>query len=97
MVKWTQIDSTARGNIEVCHLSEDDTYYSPFPMYHLTGQHTAHVMALTGGRVVVRDGFNTGAFWPDVRQRGCTTTVLLGAQRELRVSAATVAREQTHH
>jgi crotonobetaine/carnitine-CoA ligase len=79
MVTWAQIDSTARGNIQACHLGPDDAYYSPFPLYHLTGQHTAHVMALTGGRVIIRDPFRTATFWSDIRDYRCTTTVLLGA------------------
>ena len=79
MVTWAQIDATARGNIEVCGLDQSDVYYSPFPLYHLTGQHTVHVSALVGGRVVMRESFDTKAFWSDIEDHRCTTTVLLGA------------------
>jgi crotonobetaine/carnitine-CoA ligase len=79
MVTWAQLHATAMGNVEVCELDGSDSYYSPFPLYHLTGQHTAHVMALVAGRVVMRPSFDTKAFWNDIARHRCTTTTLVGA------------------
>jgi crotonobetaine/carnitine-CoA ligase len=79
VVRWAQLHATACGNVEACDLGDDDVYYSPFPLHHLTGQHAPYVMAVTGGSVVMRERFTSSAFWDDVRRHGCTTTTLVGS------------------
>ena len=58
---------------------EDDSYYCPFPMYHVSGKMFVYGFALTGMRGVFRESFKTDEFWPDVKRYGCTGTLLLGA------------------
>ncbi len=59
--------------------TEDDCYYCPFPMYHVSGKMTVYAIALIGMRGVIREYFKTDEFWSDIRKYGCTTTLLLGA------------------
>jgi carnitine-CoA ligase len=59
--------------------TEDDCYYCPFPMYHVSGKMTVYAIALVGMRGVIREYFKTDEFWSDIKRYGCTTTLLLGA------------------
>jgi carnitine-CoA ligase len=58
---------------------DDDAFYSPFPMYHVSGKVFVYGCALTGMRGVFREYFKTDEFWPDIKRYGCTSTLLLGA------------------
>ncbi len=57
----------------------DDSFYCPFPMYHVSGKMFVYAFALIGMRGVFRESFKTDEFWPDIATFGCTTTLLLGA------------------
>jgi carnitine-CoA ligase len=59
--------------------TEDDCYYCPFPMYHVSGKMMVYAIALIGMRGVIREYFKTDEFWADIKHYGCTTTLLLGA------------------
>jgi carnitine-CoA ligase len=59
--------------------TQDDCYYCPFPMYHVSGKMTVYAIALIGMRGVIREYFKTDEFWSDIKRYGCTTTLLLGA------------------
>lgn len=59
--------------------TEEDCFYCPFPMYHVSGKMFVYAFALIGMRGVFREQFKTDEFWPDVQRFGCTTTLLLGA------------------
>ena len=59
--------------------TEEDRYYCPFPMYHVSGKMTVYAIALIGMRGVIREYFKTDEFWSDIARYGCTTTLLLGA------------------
>lgn len=59
--------------------SEDDAFYCPFPMYHVSGKVYVYNFALRGMRGVFREYFKTDEFWSDVKRYGCTSTLLLGA------------------
>ncbi|TQM11072.1 AMP-binding protein [Pseudonocardia kunmingensis] len=78
-VAWAQLHATATGMPPYPQLTADDTYYCPYPLFHVGGKHPPYLMALAGGRVVVKDGFRTQEFWPDIRRHGCTVTFLLSA------------------
>jgi carnitine-CoA ligase len=59
--------------------TEDDCYYCPFPMYHVSGKMAVYTIALVGMRGVIREYFKTDEFWSDIKRYGCTATLLLGA------------------
>jgi len=76
---WGLMDASARGSIPIDELGPEDAFYSPFPMHHGSGRFPLALMALCGGRVVVRDRFSGTQFWEDVRKYGCTMSAFVGA------------------
>ena len=60
-------------------LGPDDAYYSPLPLFHASGKSALTQMAYCGGRLVIRDRFDTGSFWRDVDGNGCTFTLMVPA------------------
>jgi crotonobetaine/carnitine-CoA ligase len=79
LVPWAQIHATTTGSIPVADLTPADVYYSPFPLFHISGKFPLFLMALLGSQVVIREAFDTKVFWEEVAEYGCTTTLLLGA------------------
>jgi crotonobetaine/carnitine-CoA ligase len=60
-------------------MAEDDVYYCPFPVFHLSGMLPLAWLGFPGGQVVLRESFKTQCFWDDVRAFGCTVTALIPA------------------
>jgi crotonobetaine/carnitine-CoA ligase len=79
MVPWAQAHATATGCIPIEGLTEDDVWYSPYPLFHASGKIPVYAMALVNGRVVVRERFQGREFWDDIVRFGCTTTMMIGA------------------
>lgn len=90
LVSWSQIHESALGWMPVggtepdgsshtdIYRRQNEAYYSPFPFHHMAARAPIHMMALLGGRIVMRTSFKTQAFWTDVREHRCTSTELLG-------------------
>ena len=79
LVTWRQAELTATGIMPTELFEAGDAFYSPFPLFHMSGKGPLYAVALLGARVVMRRRFDTAAFWNDVRSFGATTTILLGA------------------
>jgi carnitine-CoA ligase len=79
LISWGQMNENSVGSVPEDDLSEDDAFYSTFPLFHGSGRMPLALMALSNGRLVIREKFNTDRFWEDVREYGCTTTALVGA------------------
>jgi crotonobetaine/carnitine-CoA ligase len=66
-----------------CDPFDDDpathTFYVPYAPFHLSGRSALYRGAITRGHTVVRESFSTSAFWVDVREHGCTWTLLYAA------------------
>ena len=75
MVTWAQL-STAIGRIPRDWLSDDDAFYSPWPMFHLTGRTPMITMLDVGGRFVCRERPSVSQFWTDIDGYGCTVATL---------------------
>jgi carnitine-CoA ligase len=60
-------------------LGPDDCFYSPFPMFHMSGRAAIAHGAYSQGRMVFREAFDTGSFWPDIDRYGCTFTLVVPA------------------
>src|SRR5699024_8990225 len=85
MLPWAQVAATADGITPMELFGPDDAFYSPFPMFHMSGKGPLFSMASVGGRVVLKSRFDTKTFWSDVRTHGVTTTILLGAMSQFLV------------
>src|SRR5262249_16033896 len=78
LMPWAQLYSQAVGFPRMKDLEEDEAWYMPYPMNHVGGKTPVYTMVVLNGRVVIRDGFDTGAFWKDIDDYGCTSTAFLG-------------------
>ncbi|MDY7101750.1 MAG: AMP-binding protein [Actinomycetota bacterium] len=72
---WAQVHAGA--SLMLPEADEHDVYYSPFPLFHVSGKGPIYFEAMVGGTVVLREQFDTGAFWKDIISHGCTSTLLL--------------------
>jgi crotonobetaine/carnitine-CoA ligase len=79
LVTWRQLELTASAIMPADLFDASDGFYSPFPMFHASGKGPLQAAAMLGARVIMRPRFDTAAFWTDVRDRGASTTILLGA------------------
>jgi crotonobetaine/carnitine-CoA ligase len=79
IVPWGQAYMMSTGFFPMADLGPDDVWYSPYPLFHMSGKAAIHAMAVAGGQVVIRERFSTGEFWRDVDTYGCTTAFLIGA------------------
>ncbi|MET0580276.1 MAG: AMP-binding protein, partial [Ilumatobacteraceae bacterium] len=75
VISWAQMAAII-GRIPRRLLSAQDTIYSPWPMFHVTGRSPLIAMVDVGGRVVLRERFVADQFWPDIRAFGCTSTTV---------------------
>ena len=79
LVTWRQMELTASAIMPDDLFGADDAFYSPFPMFHVSGKGPLLAAARLGARVIMRPRFDTAAFWTDVRDLRASTTILLGA------------------
>lgn len=86
LVTWTQAMLTATAIMPTDRFDGSDAFYSPFPMFHMSGKGPLYATALLGARTVIRRQFSTDAFWEDIRRHGATTTILLGAMANFLVN-----------
>jgi len=81
LLPWGHLYAFATALFDPAELTEDDAFYSPMPMHHVAQRVQSYLMALVGGRVVVRNAFSASEYWADVRRHGCTiTNVSVGAK-----------------
>ncbi|MFV0533101.1 MAG: AMP-binding protein [Cumulibacter sp.] len=79
MVSWAQMFATALGGAPGVDVGPEDVLYVPFPLFHVSGKNMIYLSSLAGGHSVLKAQFKTDEFWRDVRDYGCTITLLLGA------------------
>jgi carnitine-CoA ligase len=74
MVPWGLI---AASHGTWADLTSDDVFYSPYPLFHITGRLGVSHGCIPGGQTVMREAFKTDQFWPDVDRFGVTTTQMI--------------------
>jgi crotonobetaine/carnitine-CoA ligase len=79
---------TAQNLLQPFRVTGDDVNYTPYPLSHV-GPAYYDILStlLTGGKVVLRDGFSVSAFWPEVSRHGVTWFLCLGSVQQLLYSA----------
>ena len=75
-VPWGQLYTFARLLFKIEDLTEDDVFFSPWPVYHTSGRFGSYMMALLGGTVVYRRGFSLSSWLDELRHFGVTTMIL---------------------
>ncbi|AYH43550.1 AMP-binding protein [Azoarcus sp. DN11] len=78
-IPWALLHHTAATYGLTFERGPNQVFYFPYSAYHLSGRDALYSAALTGGRSVVRDVFSTSSFWDDIREHGCTWTLLFAA------------------
>ena len=79
VIPWAHAHASATGCIPLDGLGVDDAWYSPFPMFHMSGKLAFYASAIFGGRFVLRESFKTEDFWDDIRNFDCSCTLLIGS------------------
>ncbi|MCH1513465.1 MAG: AMP-binding protein [Acidimicrobiales bacterium] len=79
IIPWAHAQASATGCIPLDELGPQDAWYSPFPMFHMSGKLAFYASAIFGGRFVLRDSFKTDEFWNDIRDFNCSCTMLIGS------------------
>lgn len=71
-------------------------YYLPYAPNHLSGRSALYRAALTGGSAVVRPLFSASAFWSDIREHGCTWSLLYAAPTRFLLARAPQPDDSDH-
>lgn len=71
VVSWGQLRAAA-GAWEPL-FDRDTVFYAPYLFTSIGGRQPAVTMALVGGKVVYRNGFDVSTLWDDLRRYGCTS------------------------
>jgi fatty-acyl-CoA synthase len=75
-----------------------DRLYNCLPMYHSVGGIVANgAVLVSGGSVVIRDGFSASQFWNDIVQRECTLFQYIGELCRYLLHTAESPLETRHH
>jgi carnitine-CoA ligase len=76
-MSWRKLYVAAVATWDAHRLGADDVYYSPAPLFHVSGKSPLYQMAIAGGSVVVRERFSASSYLDDIRKYGCTQGMLL--------------------
>jgi crotonobetaine/carnitine-CoA ligase len=77
-------------------LGPDDAIYAPFPLFHMAGKGMLSQAAYMGGRVVMRETFDTGSFWSDIDEHGCTFGLVVPAMAQWLLAQEPSDADRTH-
>ncbi|MET0137178.1 MAG: AMP-binding protein [Sphingobium sp.] len=84
---WAQLHSTSSDPM-LDAMGPDDRWYSPLPMFHISGLGPLYRMALAGGQVVVRELFSASEYFSDIRKFGITGAVLIESMFQILMKSA---------
>ena len=88
---------TAENMIGPFRITAYDVAYTPYPLSHI-GPAFYDILPtlMTGGRVVLRDGFSLSNFWPELVRFGVTRFMCLGSVQQLLYAAPPCPEERLH-
>ena len=88
---------TAENMIGTFRITADDAAYMPYPLSHIgPAFHDILPTLMTGGRVVVRDGFSLSNFWPEMVRFGVTWFMCPRSVQQLLYAAPPCPEERRH-
>ena len=88
---------TAENVIAPFRMTENDCIYTPYPLSHIGPAYYDILSTLmTGGKVVLRDGFSLSNFWPEVAKHEVTWFLCLGSVQQLLWSQEESPFEKEH-
>ncbi|WP_417519284.1 AMP-binding protein [Minwuia sp.] len=77
-------------------LTGEDRVLVNLPLFHVGGTIFVYVMLHHGGSVVIENSFRTEDFWESVREKGVTSTCLVGAMTPFLLKLPPSNRDQDH-
>lgn len=88
---------TAENMIGPFRITSEDVAYTPYPLSHI-GPAFYDILPtfMTGGHVILRDGFSLSNFWPELVRFGVTWFMCLGSVQQLLYSAPACKEERMH-
>jgi crotonobetaine/carnitine-CoA ligase len=88
---------TAENMIAPFRVTAEDCVYAPYPLSHIgAAYYDILPTMMTGGRVVLRQGFSLSAFWQEVNDYGVTWFMMLGSVQQLLWSNPPGELEKSH-
>ena len=89
---------TAENMIEPYKITAKDCIYAPYPLSHIgAAYYDILPTMMTGGRVILRDGFSLSMFWPEVQKYSATWFMMLGSVQQLLWAQAPCPEEKNHN
>lgn len=79
VIPWAHVHATAVGLVPLDDLGPEDGWYSPFPLFHMSGKLALYATAIYGGPFVLREYFRTEAFWDEIDRYHCSVCLVIGA------------------
>ena len=78
IVPWGRCEGTVRlaANLDP---QATGVYYNPFPPFHWSARGPVYRAAFRGTSMVSREGFKTSTWLDEIREFGCTDTLVIGA------------------
>jgi crotonobetaine/carnitine-CoA ligase len=87
-VLQTYLQIWTTGRCTYGYMDQDDRMLINLPMFHVSGTSSLYGVLSAGASLVLREGFSTQRFWPELRETGATTTAgLIGAMAEFLLKA----------
>jgi crotonobetaine/carnitine-CoA ligase len=96
LVTWAHALASGFGCFPEEDFDENDVWYGPYPLFHVSGKAPIYAFAAFNAKVVIREIFSTRDFWEDIRRHGCTSTLLMGATAVFLESQPTDPRDREH-
>lgn len=96
LVTWTHALASGFGCFPQGDFDENDVWYGPYPLFHVSGKAPIYAFAAFNAKVVLREVFSTRDFWDDVRRHGCTSTLLMGSTAVFLESQDPDPRDRDH-
>lgn len=83
--------------IDILGLTENDTAYSMFPLFHVTARSAVTTATIwAGGSIALRNGFSVSGFWDDIRATNATFFAYMGSVIHLLYSAPRTDADRRH-
>lgn len=95
LIPWAQITSCV-GTADTAPMNERDAFYYTGASNHLGSRSQPMLMAMLGGRFVMRPSFKTDRFWSDIDDYECTFTIMAGAMAHFISSAPADKTDREH-
>lgn len=96
LIAWGRHSGGAASQMFGMIFDENDVWYSDFPACHNSAKMPLRITGQIGCRSVIAPGFKTDRFWRDIRDHGCTATLVLPNMAHWLVGAPDEGRDIDH-